>query len=177
MIRFFRPFLVTLVLALLWSGGPSYAQIQEVGDGGPGPVKAQHLTAELVSLAPAVSPGGNTTVGLVLTMEEHWHVYWVNAGDSGEPPVVKWTAPQGATLGPMQYPVPSQLPLGPLMDFGYEDTAAFPFALNIASSAGPVPSTSTPGSTGSSAARSASPARPTSASTSTSPPAPPPASP
>jgi thiol:disulfide interchange protein DsbD len=62
-------------------------------------------------------------------MEPGWHVYWQYAGDSGEVPNVSWSAPQEITLGPMQYPAPSRLPLGPLMDYGYEGTAIFPYAL------------------------------------------------
>jgi thiol:disulfide interchange protein len=106
-----------------------HAQIAEVGDGGPGPVKAQHLTAELTSLSPQITPGGTQTIGLVLTIEEHWHVYWVNAGDSGEPPSIKWTLPKGFTAGPLQVPPPQRLPLGPLMDYGYEDQVAYPITL------------------------------------------------
>ncbi len=110
-----------------------------VGDGGPGPVKATHLTAELVALAPGIAPGGTQTVGLVLTMEEKWHVYWLNAGDSGEPPKIKWTVPKGITMGPMQFPPPSDLPLGPLMDFGYEDLVAFPVTVTAAPTLKPGP--------------------------------------
>ena len=127
-------------LALLLSLAPLLrAQIAIVGDGGPGPVKAQHLTAELTSLSPSIAPGGTVTAGLVLTLEEHWHVYWINAGDSGEPPKITWTLPQGITAGPMQFPIPQRLPLGPLMDFGYEDTAAFPVTLTAAKSLKPGP--------------------------------------
>ncbi len=123
--------LVTLALA---GGRRGVAQIVEVGDGGPGPVKAEHLTAELTTLAaqsspqsmPQIAVGGTLQAGLVLTIEEHWHVYWVNAGDSGEPPSIKWTLPEGITAGAMQFPPPQRLPLGPLMDFGYEDQVAFP---------------------------------------------------
>ncbi|WP_089408654.1 protein-disulfide reductase DsbD family protein [Granulicella rosea] len=122
-----RLFAVLFLLA-----GIARAQFAAVGDGGPGPVKAQHLTAELVSLAPAVSPGGTVQVGLVLALEEHWHVYWLNAGDSGEPPKIVWTLPAGVTAGPMQFAAPSRLPLGPLMDFGYEETAAFPLTISVA---------------------------------------------
>ncbi len=111
---------------------PAAAQLQELGDGGPGPVKGQHLTAELVTLAPGIAPGGTQTVGLVLTLEEHWHVYWINAGDSGQPPAIKWTLPTGLTAGPLQFGAPSRLPLGPLMDFGYEDTAVFPVTVSAA---------------------------------------------
>ena len=116
---------------------PSAAQIVEVGDGGPGPVKAEHLTAELTSLAPQVAIGGSVQAGLVLTIEEHWHVYWINAGDSGEPPHITWTLPAGITAGTMQFPPPQRLPLGPLMDFGYEDGVAFPVLLSASPSMQP----------------------------------------
>jgi len=121
--------LVGLLLLLSLFGAPLRAQIAEVGDGGPGPVKAQHLTAELTSLSPQITPGGTQTIGLVLTIEEHWHVYWINAGDSGEPPEIKWTLPKGFAAGPLQFPPPTRLPLGPLMDYGYEDQVAFPISL------------------------------------------------
>jgi thiol:disulfide interchange protein len=124
-----------LLLPLL--NAPLHAQIPEVGDGGPGPVKAQHLTAELTSLSPQIAPGGTQTIGLVLTIEEHWHVYWINAGDSGEPPAIKWTLPKGFTAGPLQFPPPQRLPLGPLMDFGYEDQVAFPITLTAPADAKP----------------------------------------
>ncbi len=134
--------LATLALALLGLFAPGLAarsQMQTVGDGGPGPVKAAHLTAELTSLSPAIAPGGAVTAGLVLTLEQDWHVYWMNAGDSGEPPHINWNLPRGLTAGPMQFPTPSRLPLGPLMDFGYEDTVAFPVTLSAAPTLKPGP--------------------------------------
>ncbi len=137
-LRRYIPSLLALVFSLtaLQSAG---AQMQTVGDGGPGPVKAAHLTAELTSLSPTIAPGGTVTAGLVLTLEEKWHVYWINAGDSGEPPHINWNLPRGITAGPMQFPIPSRLPLGPLMDFGYEDTAAFPVTLTAAGNVKPGP--------------------------------------
>jgi len=124
-----HPVVFLLLICALFAGVSAYAQIQPVGDGGPGPVKAQHLTVEMVSLAPAIAPGGSLEVGLVITLEEKWHVYWINAGDSGEPPKITWTLPRGITAGPMRFPIPTRLPLGPLMDFGYEDEVAFPVLL------------------------------------------------
>ncbi|HEX5283792.1 MAG TPA: hypothetical protein VFW30_06715, partial [Bryocella sp.] len=52
-------------LLLLLPVFAAHAQIPEVGDGGPGPVKAQHLTAEITSLSPQITPGGTQTIGLV----------------------------------------------------------------------------------------------------------------
>jgi thiol:disulfide interchange protein DsbD len=129
-----RPIRARIAAALLalTLAATAHAQITEVGDGGPGPFKAPHLTVELTSLAPQVAIGGTVQAGLVMSMEEHWHVYWINAGDSGEPPKITWTLPKGITVGPMQFPPPSQLPLGPLMDFGYEDQVAFPVTITAA---------------------------------------------
>ena len=129
----------TLLIAFLAITATLPAQLTAVGDGGPGPVKAQHLTAELVTFGSTIAPGGTLQAGLVLTMEEKWHVYWVNAGDSGEPPHIKWTLPTGLTAGPMLFPPPSRLPLGPLMDFGYEETAAFPVTFTAAPNMKPGP--------------------------------------
>ena len=127
-----RHFAVLFALLIAISCLQTPAQMQAVGDGGPGPFKAQHLTAELTSNATAVAPGQSVQAGLVLTLEQGWHVYWINAGDAGEAPGIKWTLPAGITAEAMQFPIPKRLPLGPLMDFGYEDAAAFPVTLTAA---------------------------------------------
>jgi DsbC/DsbD-like thiol-disulfide interchange protein len=88
---------------------PAIAQLREVGTGAPGPVMAPHITAELISDSRTISPGSASHAALSLTMEAGWHVYWQYAGDSGEAATVSWSAPQGITLGLMQYPAPSRL--------------------------------------------------------------------
>jgi len=129
----------TLAIFGISAGAHARAQIAVVGDGGPGPVRAQHLTAELVALGPAIAQGGTQQVGLVLTLDKHWHVYWINPGDSGEPPKIAWTLPAGISAAAMQFPIPKRLPLGPLMDFGYEDEVAFPVTISAASTIKPGP--------------------------------------
>ena len=124
--------LLLLILSAFLLPAPAHAQLKVYGDGGPGPVQAQHLTVALVSQAPNIAPGGTLQVGLAFTLEPHWHVYWINAGDSGEPPHITWTLPAGITTGPMQFSIPERLPLGPLMDFGYENSVAFPVQLTAA---------------------------------------------
>lgn len=107
------------------------AQQGVAGTGGPGPYKAQHLTVELVAANHEVAQGTDATLGLVFTMEDEWHVYWINAGDAGEPPKVDWTLPSGITAGTLLFPTPSRLPLPPFMDFGYENEVAFPLHLHV----------------------------------------------
>jgi thiol:disulfide interchange protein DsbD len=95
-----------------------------------------HLHVELIVPQKAFYTGEvPNDAGLYFKLEPGWHVYWKNAGDSGEPPQVKWTLPDGITAGPMEFPAPKRLPLGPLMDFGYEDEVLFPIEIHVAKGA------------------------------------------
>ncbi len=86
------------------------------------PVKTPHVEAELVPESTAFVPGQPMTVALRLRMADGWHTYWRNPGDSGLPTTIAWNLPAGATAGPIQWPVPHALPVGPLVNYGYEGT-------------------------------------------------------
>jgi thiol:disulfide interchange protein/DsbC/DsbD-like thiol-disulfide interchange protein len=84
-------------------------------------VKTEHVEAELVSAQASAQPGKPATVGLKLRMEPEWHTYWKNPGDSGLATKIQWKLPPGWTAGEIQWPYPQKLPVGPLMNYGYED--------------------------------------------------------
>jgi thiol:disulfide interchange protein len=96
---------------------------------------ALHLHVQLVVPSSTLAQGQAAKAGLYFKLEPGWHVYWENAGDSGEPPHAKWTLPAGITATPLEFPAPQRLPLGPLMDFGYENEVLFPFTFQVAPSA------------------------------------------
>jgi thiol:disulfide interchange protein len=98
---------------------------------------APHVHVQLVVPASAIHRGTSADAGLYFKIDPGWHVYWKNAGDAGEPPHMKWTLPEGITAGPLEFPAPKRLPLGPLMDFGYEDEVLFPFKVTVADFAKP----------------------------------------
>jgi thiol:disulfide interchange protein len=100
---------------------------------------ALHVHVQIIAPVAQLSPGASSEAGLYFKLDPGWHVYWQNAGDSGEPPHIQWTLPDGITAGPLQFPAPQRLPLGPLMDFGYENEVLFPFNLDVVSSAKPGP--------------------------------------
>ena len=85
------------------------------------PVKTEHVEAELMAENTAAAPGKPALVGLKLRMADHWHTYWKNPGDSGLPTKIKWNLPEGWKAGEIQWPHPQKLPIGPLMNYGYED--------------------------------------------------------
>ena len=79
------------------------------------------MEAELHAERTAAVPGKPATVGLRLRMDEHWHTYWRNPGDSGLPTKIRWTLPEGWSAGPIQWPYPEAQRVGPLMNYGYSD--------------------------------------------------------
>ena len=89
-----------------------------------------HVHVQLIARDAQFHLGANKA-GLYFKLEPGWHVYWKNPGDAGEPPKIKWTTPQWVQPGPLQFPVPKRLPLGPLMDFGYEDEVVFPLDVQV----------------------------------------------
>jgi thiol:disulfide interchange protein DsbD len=84
------------------------------------PVSTAHVEAELVAEKTAIVPGEPITVALRLAIEKDWHTYWQNPGDSGLPTTLAWKLPAGIEAGPIEWPAPKVLPVGPLVNYGYE---------------------------------------------------------
>ena len=88
------------------------------------PTRAQEtnlVKASLLADHETVAPGGTFTVGVRLKIKSHWHVYWVNPGESGDATKVKLTGPAGFEFGPTQYPLPQKIELEGGVTYGYED--------------------------------------------------------
>jgi thiol:disulfide interchange protein DsbD len=86
-------------------------------------VTTDQVKAELLVHAPqGLRPGVAAWLGLKIVHKKGWHTYWVNPGDSGLPTQLQWQLPSGLKAGEIQWPVPQRLPIGPLMNHGYEGT-------------------------------------------------------
>ncbi|MGD0801783.1 MAG: thioredoxin family protein [Terracidiphilus sp.] len=94
-----------------------------------------HVHVQLVVPVADANRGNVREVGLYFKLETGWHIYWLNPGDAGEPPHVKWTLPEGITAGLLHFPTPKRLPLGPLMDYGYENEVLYPIDVKVAANA------------------------------------------
>ncbi|MGA7930964.1 MAG: protein-disulfide reductase DsbD domain-containing protein [Candidatus Sulfotelmatobacter sp.] len=80
-----------------------------------------HGTLELIAENRGIAVGHNFYLGLHFELEQGWHIYWVNPGDSGEPPRVEWQLPAGLSAGATEWPAPRRLETSSIVDFGYED--------------------------------------------------------
>ncbi len=95
-------------------------------------VTTPQVKAELVAHAPeGVTPGKPMWLGLKIQHAPHWHTYWKNPGDSGLPTTMEWQLPAGVQAGAIEWPTPAKLPLGPLLNFGYEGTLLLPVPVTV----------------------------------------------
>ena len=95
-------------------------------------VTTPQVQAELVAHAPeGVAPGKAMWLGLHIRHQPHWHTYWKNPGDSGLPTTLEWKLPAGVSAGDIQWPTPKKLPVGPLLNYGYEGSLLLPVKLTI----------------------------------------------
>ena len=84
------------------------------------PIRADHIDVELIPATTNVEPGGTLTLALRLKADEHWHTYWKNPGDSGLATHIAWTLPDGFEDGPILWPAPARIDIGPLANYGYD---------------------------------------------------------
>jgi len=115
------------LLALLAIAAPAAAQLDQL----------PKVHVRLISDRDAVRPGGTFTVAVEQDIRSGWHTYWSNPGDAGAATEVHWTLPPGWKAGAIQWPYPHRLPVGPLMDYGYEGTVWLLVDMTVPADAAP----------------------------------------
>jgi thiol:disulfide interchange protein len=111
----FAPTALVASLSLLALIAGARAQGAFPADDGP------KVHAEFIAEQPEIRPSETVTIALRETIREGWHTYWRNPGDSGAPTFINWQLPDGWTAGEIQWPYPERMPIGPLMNYGYEE--------------------------------------------------------
>ena len=117
-----RAFILTLFAWLMAS--PAIAKQSKSVDTG-------KVVASLVSSHDSVRPGQDVYIALRTVLDEGWHTYWRNPGDSGEPVQISWQLPDGVTAGEINWPLPRPIPTGPIVNYGFEGTPLFPVKFEI----------------------------------------------
>ncbi|HEY8591674.1 MAG TPA: protein-disulfide reductase DsbD domain-containing protein [Sphingomicrobium sp.] len=93
------------------------------------------IQPELVAEGPGV-PGGEVELAILMRTSPGWHGYWQNPGDAGLPMDVEWMLPNGFSVAPLRYPVPSRLTVAGLMNYVYERDYAVLTRLKVPPAAG-----------------------------------------
>ena len=117
--KFFKKLLITSAFFLTGVNPNLYAQQEEP------------ITIDLISSVKSVFPGSVIEAALRVQMENGWHTYWINPGDSGAAPRISWVAQKGVSIGPLNFPVPERIEYGELVNFGYSDETVWPFEIRV----------------------------------------------
>ena len=117
-----------LFLTLAFAAAPGLAHAA----GASAVVTTEQVRAELVAHAPqGVGQGKPVWLGLQIEHQPHWHTYWKNPGDSGLPTTLTWLLPSGVVAGDIAWPTPKKLPVGPLVNYGYEGQVLLPVPVTV----------------------------------------------
>lgn len=118
-----RPIILGVLLvlpALIAPARPSWAA--------PGPA-AQSLSSQTaeekpvrrVELLVLEDRPSEITVGLHIELRPGWYLYWLNPGDAGLPPEVRWQLPAGLKAGSLRFPTPQKFVHGDITAYGFTD--------------------------------------------------------
>ena len=99
------------------------------------PVDTGKVVAQLVSTHDHIMPGETFHVALKTKLDDHWHTYWRNPGDSGEPVHIRWQLPDGVSAGEIVWPLPAPIATGPIINYGFEGTPYFPVPFTVSEDA------------------------------------------
>jgi thiol:disulfide interchange protein/DsbC/DsbD-like thiol-disulfide interchange protein len=91
-----------------------------------------HVAIRLVPEKTHVEPGEAIYIAIEQTIDQGWHTYWVNPGDSGEKPNIEWNLPAGFEAQDIKWPTPEKIRTGPLATYGYENKAVLLQTMYIA---------------------------------------------
>ena len=99
----------------------------------PEQINAPHVSLKLIH-APTSQWNSTPQIAVLFSIEAGWHLYWVNPGDSGYPPSIKWNTDQHADITDTQWAFPKAIPVSHLLNYGYEESLLLPSNIHIASS-------------------------------------------
>ena len=95
------------------------------------PVDVGHARISIIKDHSDFVPGTSLNIGLKVSMDQGWHTYWQNPGDSGGPIEINWDLPDGFAVSNIKWPLPEKIEYPPLMTFGYENFVIYPMVLSI----------------------------------------------
>ncbi len=96
------------------------------------------VRARLISERTRLVPGREAWLGVSFEIRPRWHLYWNGLNETGGPPEVKLTLPEGYTAGEIVWPAPTRHVLGgDILDHIYEKRVTLLIPVRVPASAQP----------------------------------------
>lgn len=122
---------LALMLALMLSLWGAVASAQQGGALEGPEVSSERISARLVPMTRAATPGSTLMLAVRQDIEPGWHTYWRNPGDSGGATRIEWRLPEGWEAGEIIWPLPERQRIQTLMNYGYSDVVYLPVPLEV----------------------------------------------
>jgi DsbC/DsbD-like thiol-disulfide interchange protein len=107
--------------ALVWVAAMAWI-LCAVGAGAAWAQDEPLVRARLLADVTAIKPGEPFTAGVLLKIQDDWHIYWRNPGEAGMATSVDFSVPEGFEVGELQFPVPIRFEdPGAIVGYGYEE--------------------------------------------------------
>jgi thiol:disulfide interchange protein DsbD len=90
-----------------------------------------HVTASLIGETRNVVARRPLHLALRQQIQQGWHTYWSNPGESGLPTTIDWALPQNFKAGPIIWPTPERFVVGPVVGYGYTDEVSLPVTIEV----------------------------------------------
>lgn len=92
----------------------------------------KHLAgAKLVVDSYSLEKDSTLTLGVLINLQDDWHIYWRNPGDSGLPTEIDLTLPKEITASEIKFPIPQKFSSDEIVNYGYEHQVLFLFDLYV----------------------------------------------
>lgn len=112
-----------------FSPGSEHASLELAG------IPAGDFSSDAITLQQAA--GKTLLTGFHIGLEEGWHTYWRNPGDSGIPARINWTLPEGFSAEALYWPYPQSFQEGRLVTYGYKQESLLYQAVSVAPEVAP----------------------------------------
>ena len=110
--------LITIAFSFLFlCFHPLLAENEESGN--------DYVSIKFISDRDKVEPGKPFRIGILMTMEDKWHTYWKNPGNTGMPTNINFHNPKGFNCTDFKWPQPEIFVDGDLVNYGYKNTVLF----------------------------------------------------
>lgn len=116
---FFTRLIFCLAVAGVSAAGPSCAAAFD------DTALVAHAELSLTPSVRSVAPGQPFWAALEMDLEDGWHVYWRNPGDSGFPVTIVWDLPDGFSAEAHLWPLPERIREADMVTYGYERNVTF----------------------------------------------------
>ena len=105
--------------------------------------------AEIIVEQKTIQPGQQFWVGIRLKLDEKWHAYWKNPGDTGLPTKIAWQENPSLEFSELMWPAPVRADYQGFINYGYYGETLLLTAVTVSEDLQPEVATHTVQSSGS----------------------------